>query len=171
MASNEACSCFPFLSHPSYHHLRHACGENPSRSYSGTRMDTIWAFRAAYNEARQLVRTQDTFCAKVKAGQWDHDTEFPEDLKWEALADVIRGKVKVHTHCYEAVDFDGIVRVSGISMSSRIATNTPQVNQRIQIPRRCIPSRTRSVPCSRPYQKNVGPRASRHCHLCYQRTV
>lgn len=26
---------------------------------------------------------------------------FPDDLKWEALVDVLRGKVKVNTHCYE----------------------------------------------------------------------
>ena len=27
--------------------------------------------------------------------------------------DVLRGKVKVHNHCYEAVDLDGVVSVSG----------------------------------------------------------
>ncbi|KAF8590874.1 hypothetical protein K439DRAFT_1627298 [Ramaria rubella] len=91
--------------------MKHACGENP-RFYDGTRMDTIWSFRAAYNEARLLVHKQDKFCVAASAGQWSGLDEFPEDLKWEALADVIRGKVKVHNHCYEAVDFDGIVRLS-----------------------------------------------------------
>ncbi|KAF8590883.1 composite domain of metallo-dependent hydrolase [Ramaria rubella] len=92
--------------------MKHACGENPSRVYKGTRMDTIWSFRAAYNEARLLVQRQDRFCAAAEAGRWSEVKEFPEDLKWEALADVIRGKVKIHTHCYEAVDFDSIVRLS-----------------------------------------------------------
>lgn len=60
--------------------------------------------------------------------------EFPEDLQWEALVDILRGKVKVNTvlvmkvvlssqqtllqvqtHCYEAVDFDAFVRVRGLS--------------------------------------------------------
>jgi len=92
--------------------MKHACGENPSRVYSGSRLDTIWAFRAAYNEARQLVEQQDKYCAAAEAGHWSGLGDFPDDLKWEALADVIRGKVKVHNHCYEAVDFDGMVRVS-----------------------------------------------------------
>jgi len=88
-------------------------------------MDTIWAFRQAYNEARKLVSAQDAFCSKAEAGLWDDlraesvSLNVPEDLKWEALADVIRGKVKVHNHCYEAVDFDGIVRVcTDLSTSS-----------------------------------------------------
>lgn len=75
-------------------------------------MDTIWALREAYNNGRTLVQEQDEYCAAVAAGKWHQIGEFPEDLKWEALADVIRGKVKVHTHCYEAVDFDGVVRLS-----------------------------------------------------------
>ncbi|KAL0060512.1 hypothetical protein AAF712_012702 [Marasmius tenuissimus] len=36
----------------------------------------------------------------------------PDDLQWEALVDVLRGKVKIQNHCYEAVDLDGIVRLS-----------------------------------------------------------
>lgn len=45
--------------------------------------------------------------------------EFPESLQWEALVDVLRGRVKVHTHCYEAVDLDGLVRVCLNSRSRR----------------------------------------------------
>lgn len=29
------------------------------------------------------------------------EERFPDDLQWEALVDVLRGKVKVNTHCYE----------------------------------------------------------------------
>lgn len=78
-------------------------------------MDIMWAFRAAYNEARNLVHDQDAFCANVASERWDllaKNAEFPENLKYEPLVDVIRGKAKVHVHCYEAVDIDGIVRVS-----------------------------------------------------------
>ncbi|KAL0056647.1 hypothetical protein AAF712_016747 [Marasmius tenuissimus] len=76
-------------------------------------MDTIWSFRAAYEEARKLKEKQDAYCAKVEAGRWDLlQNEFPDDLQWEALVDVLRGKVKIHNHCYEAVDLDGIVRLS-----------------------------------------------------------
>ncbi|KAJ8088290.1 hypothetical protein PM082_022362 [Marasmius tenuissimus] len=96
-----------------WRHLKQACGENPSKSHSGTRMDTIWSFRAAYEKARKLKEKQDAYCAKVEAGRWDLlQNEFPDDLQWEALVDVLRGKVKIHNHCYEAVDLDGIVRLS-----------------------------------------------------------
>ncbi|KAF8530567.1 hypothetical protein BU17DRAFT_35761 [Hysterangium stoloniferum] len=95
-----------------WRHLKQACGENPSRTYAGTRMDTAWALRTAYDEARKLKLKQDRFCAAAMAGKWNGLGEFPDDLKWEALVDVLRGKVKVHNHCYEAVDFDSIVRLT-----------------------------------------------------------
>ena len=94
--------------------LKQACGENPSIAYNGTRMDTIWAFRAAYEEARKRKVKQDAFCENVLAGNWvevEKAGDFPEDLQWEALVDVLRGRVKVQTHCYEVVDLDGIIRV------------------------------------------------------------
>ncbi|KAJ7650701.1 carbohydrate esterase family 9 protein [Roridomyces roridus] len=96
---------------PRWRHMKHACGENP-RWYGNTRMDTIYAFREAYNTANQIKQKQDTFCNNALSGQWEGLGEFPESLQWEALVDVLRGRVKVNIHCYEAVDFDGIVRLS-----------------------------------------------------------
>lgn len=75
--------------------FRHACGENPSRVYSGTRLDSGWAFREAYNEARKIRDAQDAYCAKAERGLWKRLGAWPEDLKWEALVDVLRGRVKV----------------------------------------------------------------------------
>ncbi|TFK44771.1 hypothetical protein BDQ12DRAFT_673545 [Crucibulum laeve] len=95
-----------------WRHIKHACGENPSGIYHGTRMDTIWAFREAYNRARLIKERQDEFCSAALAGKWDNLGEFPDDLKWEALVDVLRGRVKVNIHCYEAVDIDSMVRLS-----------------------------------------------------------
>ncbi|KAE9387106.1 hypothetical protein BT96DRAFT_1025981 [Gymnopus androsaceus JB14] len=97
---------------PRWRQLKQACGENPSRVYSGTRMDTIWAYRKGYEEARKIKVKQDAYCEKAMAGQWDDLGEFPEELEWEALVDVLRGKVKIQNHCYEAVDLDGIVRLT-----------------------------------------------------------
>ncbi|KDQ57532.1 hypothetical protein JAAARDRAFT_35246 [Jaapia argillacea MUCL 33604] len=97
---------------PRWRQMKHACGENPSAVYSVTRMDTVWAFREAYNKAKQVKQTQDAYCSKALAGAWEGLGDFPEDLQWEALVDVLRGKVKVQTHCYEAVDLDDIVRLS-----------------------------------------------------------
>ncbi|KAJ7698627.1 carbohydrate esterase family 9 protein [Mycena rosella] len=97
---------------PRWRQMKHACGENPSRVYSGTRMDTQWAFRQAYNTARILKDKQDAYCGKALAGQWTGLGEFPEDLQWEALVDVLRGRVKVQNHCYEGVDIDGMIRLT-----------------------------------------------------------
>ncbi|TRM69894.1 hypothetical protein BD626DRAFT_422385 [Schizophyllum amplum] len=97
---------------PRWRQMKHACGENPSRVYGGTRMDTIWAFRQGYETARKIKQSQDQYCDKATAGQWNGIGEFPEDLQWEALVDVLRGRVKVHNHCYEAVDLDGMVRIT-----------------------------------------------------------
>ncbi|KAF8135494.1 composite domain of metallo-dependent hydrolase [Boletus edulis] len=97
---------------PRWRQMKHACGENPSRVYGNTRMDTFWAFREAYDTARKIKEGQDAYCAKALAGEWGGLGDFPEELQWEALVDVLRGRVKVHTHCYEAVDLDDFVRLT-----------------------------------------------------------
>ncbi|KAH7888764.1 composite domain of metallo-dependent hydrolase [Phlebopus sp. FC_14] len=97
---------------PRWRQMKHACGENPSRVYGNTRMDTFWAFRQAYDTARQIKESQDNYCLKAMAGEWNGLGDFPEDLQWEALVDVLRGRVKVHTHCYETVDLDDFVRLT-----------------------------------------------------------
>ncbi|KAJ6572056.1 carbohydrate esterase family 9 protein [Mycena capillaripes] len=97
---------------PRWRQMKHACGENPGRAYSVTRMDTQWAFRKAYNTARLIKEKQDAYCAKALAGEWNGLGDFPEDLQWEALVDVLRGRVKVQNHCMESVDIDGIVRLT-----------------------------------------------------------
>lgn len=73
-------------------------------------MDTAWAFRAIYNEAMKIKEAQDDYCSKAIAREWAGLKQFPEALEYEALVDVLRGRVKVHTHCYEAVDFDALIR-------------------------------------------------------------
>ncbi|EJD36586.1 composite domain of metallo-dependent hydrolase [Auricularia subglabra TFB-10046 SS5] len=97
---------------PRWRHMKHACGENQLRY--GSRFDSAWAFRRAYDEARKIRDAQDAYCAKAAAGRWDDIAGqlFPEELKWEALVDVLRGRVKINTHCYEAVDFDQFVRLT-----------------------------------------------------------
>ena len=71
-------------------------------------------YMSRYSQSAAILRAQDDYCEKALSGKWDDiaGQKFPEDLKWEALVDVLRGKTKVHTHCYEAVDLDAFVRVS-----------------------------------------------------------
>ncbi|KAF8889894.1 hypothetical protein BD779DRAFT_1610936 [Infundibulicybe gibba] len=108
--------------HIHWRHMKHACGENPDRRYSQTRMDAAWNFRSAYANAARVRDAQDEFCARIHSHsswwrRWFHkkvqvDEKFPEDYQWEALVDVLRGRVKLSIHCYEAVDLDAIVRLS-----------------------------------------------------------
>lgn len=85
--------------------VRQACGENLRRY--GNRMDTMWSFRSAYAQAAKVKAAQDLYCEKAEAGLWDTlDPTFPEDLRWEMLVDVLRGKVKVislYLPCIKAI--------------------------------------------------------------------
>ncbi len=71
------------------------CGEG-TRAY-GNRMDNIWALRAAFAVARGFRDAQDAFCSRVETGLWDEAQAqaYPEDYRWEALVEVLRGRVKV----------------------------------------------------------------------------
>jgi imidazolonepropionase-like amidohydrolase len=60
--------------------------------------------RQAFTEAREYMRSWDDYETKVKKG--DKDATPPKkDLKLEALADVLRGKLLVQIHCYRADEF------------------------------------------------------------------
>ncbi|WRT68226.1 uncharacterized protein IL334_005202 [Kwoniella shivajii] len=92
----------------SWRHIKHACGENPKRVYSQTRMDNAYDFRQAYTHGKELKDKQDRWCTSPKT-----QTEpFPTSLDWEVLSDVIRGNVKVNIHCYETTDLNSLVRIS-----------------------------------------------------------
>lgn len=74
---------------------RQTCGEDLRQRY-GTRMDTTWALRSAYDQARKIKHEQDDFCQKAAAGQWHAISDpFPQSVQWEMLVDVLRGRVKV----------------------------------------------------------------------------
>ncbi|HEY6305595.1 MAG TPA: amidohydrolase [Candidatus Angelobacter sp.] len=87
--------------------IKFASGENPKRVYGqknqvpSTRMGNFEVMRQAFTEARDYMRQWDDYEAKVKKG--DKDATPPKkDLKLEALADVMRGKLLVQIHCYRA---------------------------------------------------------------------
>jgi imidazolonepropionase-like amidohydrolase len=90
--------------------IKFASGENPKRTYGtrnqlpATRMGNFEVMRAAFIEAREYMRQWDDYDAKVKKG--DKDATPPKkDLKLEALADILRGKLLVQIHCYRADEF------------------------------------------------------------------
>jgi imidazolonepropionase-like amidohydrolase len=80
--------------------LKMACGENPKRVYQtrgpSTRMGNVAGYRAAWIQAEGYRRKWDTWNAT-------HKGEPPaRDLGLETLAEVLRGNILVHNHCYRA---------------------------------------------------------------------
>jgi hypothetical protein len=67
-------------------------------------MDSVWRTRQAYEKARRIKEAQDDYCEAAAQGRWDlvEGKAFPEELQWESLVSILRGRVKVQTHCYEA---------------------------------------------------------------------
>ncbi len=80
--------------------LKMACGENPKRVYAtrgpSTRMGNVAGYRAAWIQAEQYRRKWDKYLAEKKGSVPDRD------LALETLAEVLRGNILVHNHCYRA---------------------------------------------------------------------
>lgn len=90
--------------------LKMACGENPKRVYQqrgpSTRMGNVAGYRAAWIQAEQYRRKWDKWNA-------DHKGEAPQrDLGNETLAEVLRGNILVHNHCYRADEMMQMIDVA-----------------------------------------------------------
>ena len=90
--------------------IKFASGENPKRVYGtrnqlpSTRMGNFEVVRQAFEDAKVYRRDWDAYNDKVAKG--DKDARAPHrDLKLEALADILRGKLLVQIHCYRADEF------------------------------------------------------------------
>ena len=90
--------------------IKFASGENPKRVYGrrgevpSTRMGNFEVMRQAFEDAKAYMASWDAYNAKVAKG--DKEATPPKkDLKLEALADVLRGKLYVQIHCYRADEF------------------------------------------------------------------
>ncbi len=80
--------------------LKMACGENPKRVYlargPSTRMGNVAGYRAAWIEAQAYRERWDRWLAKPTG-------EPPtRNLGLETLAEVLRGNILVHNHCYRS---------------------------------------------------------------------
>lgn len=87
--------------------IKFASGENPKRTYGSrdetpsTRMGNFEVMREAFEEARVYRRDWDAYDAAVLRG--DADVTVPQrNLKLEALADILRGKLLVQIHIYRS---------------------------------------------------------------------
>ena len=92
------------------HGLKMACGENPKRVYASrgpsTRMGNVAGYRAAWINAEQYRRRWDKWLA-------DRTGDPPaRDLGLETLADVLRGNIIVHNHCYRADEMAQMIDIA-----------------------------------------------------------
>ncbi len=90
--------------------LKMACGENPKRVYQSrgpaTRMGNVAGYRAAWIQAERYRRRWDAWTA-------DRTGDAPDrDLGLETLAEVLRGNILVHNHCYRADEMAQMVDVA-----------------------------------------------------------
>ncbi len=90
--------------------LKMACGENPKRVYSqrgpSTRMGNVAGYRAAWIQAEAYRRHWDKWNAT-------HTGDAPtRDLGLETLADVLRGNILVHNHCYRADEMAQMIDIA-----------------------------------------------------------
>jgi imidazolonepropionase-like amidohydrolase len=97
--------------------LKMACGENPKRVYGdhdrfpSTRMGNVAGYRQAFADAKDYMedwKQYEAKLAKYEKGEekGDEDAVPPKppkrDLGLETLAEVLRGNILVHNHCYRA---------------------------------------------------------------------
>jgi imidazolonepropionase-like amidohydrolase len=99
------------------HGLKMACGENPKRVYGrkgqapSTRMGNVAGYRQAFADAQDYMESwkeYETSLAKYEKDKADGDEDATapkppkRNLQLESLAEVMRGNVLVHNHCYRA---------------------------------------------------------------------
>jgi imidazolonepropionase-like amidohydrolase len=90
--------------------LKMACGENPKRVYQSrgpsTRMGNMAGYREAFIRAEQYRQKWDDWLKNRKGNPPDRD------LQLETLADVLRGRILVHNHCYRADEMAQMIDLS-----------------------------------------------------------
>lgn len=88
------------------HSLKMACGENPKRVYGeqgmapSTRMGNVAGYRNAWIEAQAYRLEWDDYLEQTASGEAAEQP--PRNLRLETLAEVLRGNIMVHNHCYRA---------------------------------------------------------------------
>src|SRR6266446_6227654 len=90
--------------------VKMACGENHQRVYQtrgpSTRMGNVAGYRAAWIQAESYRRKWDAWNAT-------HKGDPPaRDLGMETLAEVLRGNILVHNHCYRADEMAQMIDIA-----------------------------------------------------------
>ena len=97
--------------------LKMACGENPKRVYGGelnqtpaSRMANVAGYRTAWIAAADYINKQEAYAGKQAQGE---ETDPPlRDLQLETLAEVLRGNILVHNHCYRGEEMAVMIDIA-----------------------------------------------------------
>jgi len=96
-----------------------ACGENPKRFYGHTRMGLAWKFRQHLAEAKEVLASQQSWCARAMSE--DPNVRYraavegigsAKQLEYELTSAMLAGQVRANVHCYETVDLETMLRHS-----------------------------------------------------------
>ena len=101
--------------------IKFALGENPKsanfrppegtpRQYPATRMGVEDVIRRSFIDARDYLASWDEYEAKRKRGE----AAIPprKDLLMDTMADILRGNIDVHAHCYRSDEMIMLLRVA-----------------------------------------------------------
>jgi len=100
--------------------IKFALGENPKRSnvnlapgatrrFPATRMGVEETIREAFTQGREYIKKWEDYEAAKSRGE--NPLPPARDLKLEAMADVLKGKVDIHSHCYRADEIMMLMRL------------------------------------------------------------
>ncbi len=96
--------------------LKMACGENPKRVYGSdgvapsTRMGNVAGYRSAWLKAAEYRQQWDEYNQSVANG--DAIAAPERDIQLDTLAEVLRGNILVHNHCYRAEEMMIMIEVA-----------------------------------------------------------
>jgi imidazolonepropionase-like amidohydrolase len=111
--------------------IKFALGENPKRSnfrlpgapqrFPATRMGVEETIRDAFTQGREYIRKWEEYEAAKKRGE---DALAPKrDLKLEAIAGILQGKINIHSHCYRT---DEIIMLMNLAKEFGVKVHTFQ---------------------------------------------
>ncbi len=99
--------------------IKFALGENPKRSnfsvpgaarrFPATRMGVEETIREAFTQGREYMEKWNEYEAAKARGE--NPLAPHRDLKLEAMADVLKGKIDIHSHCYRADEIIMLMRL------------------------------------------------------------
>ncbi len=99
--------------------IKFALGENPKRAnfsapgaprrFPATRMGVEETIREAFTQGREYIKKWEDYEAAKARGE--NPLPPRRDLKLEAIADVLKGKMDIHSHCYRADEIVMLLRL------------------------------------------------------------